>query len=564
MSTNIESNFLSYLSWTQLPNDPKSFALPESIRELARERLIQGGADLEQPPLWVGQFWNDQVANFATGLGSEQPGDHIDCTVQDACIVARINNVPTRRAIEEAVQFRPEARPLLELWRSIWERSFPDELLDEESADHRNEKPRASYSLSRFESLTEGLGKPRNKNMSLTEVLTGFVSDWQKVDKVTALPMRDARDYRLHIIDDAETVVGFRYLRAGFGTLFYLGKLFKLVGHSEDGLPMFERFERQTGRYDGKAWEAKRMEDHPEYWFWPSFQKYMGRRSIYAPSLQVAGALIADMAWQGHTHAFIKAARPKQGTWTVSLRNVRNIEDGVAALENLVGKKEFRHSVTPVIVQEHVPFTHEQRLFVIDGKLVASVCSDRNFCVADTRRNRRLDDRLAVLLKPSIDQGSYDRGITSHVIDRRVAAQFARRARQIARELKNEGHFDYVLDLGLTERGIVAVEINTVHFAGPYCMERQWLMKAYNRRRQRVQSELEAAVASFIPTCIADSHLAARAAKFKTEQFIELVLAGLMKQRREDKIEYLKSDIAERLLVKAIIGAKVEDAIDGR
>jgi hypothetical protein len=206
-----------------------------------------------------------------------------------------------------------------------------------------------------------------------------------------------------------------------------------------------------------------------------------------------------------------------------------------------------------------MPFTHEQRLFVLDGKLVTSVASDRHFCVSDARTNRRLDDRLAVIEVPSVDQGEYDRGVTNHVVDRKLSAQFARFARKIARELKEEGHLDYVIDLGITERGITAVEINTVHFAGPYCMEKMWITKAYDRRRLKLQADLDADIKIAAPVRTNEPHILAFAEKYRTPQLLEMALADVMKQRSLEPVQYIKSDMTERLLVKAIIAAKLKE-----
>jgi hypothetical protein len=508
----------------------------------------------------MGQFWNEKVADFSTTLGKPRDERFIANPAQDVCIVSRLHSVPTRETIEAAVAFRPEARELLEAWRLVWERSFPDFKDNEKSEGRLNEKARSDYSLSRFDSLAKHFNELRpvsKSRLAAASDLMCFASNWKSVESAMSGSMVDVRDYRLHIIDDAESVVAFRHLKPGFGVLAFYRTLFRLIGHSSDGLPLFERLHRPTERHE-QGWEPKRLDDHPEYWFWPSFQKHMKRRSVYAPNFDVAGALVADMAWQGHTHAFIKAARPKDGTWTLNLSRIRSIADGCKALMELTGK-DGRIGSYPLIVQEQVPFSHEQRLFVINGKLVTSVASDRHFCVSDARANRRLDDRLAVIEVPSVDQGEYDRGVTSHIVDRKLAAKFARLAREIARDLKEEGHLDYVIDLGVTERGITAVEINTVHFAGPYCMEKKWITKAYDRRRQKIQDGLDAAVKASYPARTNDPLVLAYAEKFKTPQLLELALADVMKQRSLEDIEYIKDDMTDRLLVKAIIAATLKE-----
>jgi hypothetical protein len=543
---------------SQLSEYQRTFSLPENILDGARQRMTDG--NLSQPPLWMGQFWNEKVADFSTTLGKPRDERFIANPAQDVCIVSRLHSVPTRETIEAAAAFRPEARELLEAWRLVWERSFPDFKDNEKGEGRMNEKSRFHHALSRFDSIAKDFNELRRVRDAATPAandLMCFASNWKSVENAMSGSTVDIRDYRLHIIDDAESVVAFRHLKPGFGVLAFYRTLFWLIGHSPDGLPLFERLHRRAERHE-QGWEPKRLNDDPEYWFWPSFQKHMKRRSIYAPNFDVAGALVADMAWQGHTHAFIKDARPKCGTWTLNLARIRTIADGCEALKGLTGKVAA-HGSYPLIVQEQLPFTHEQRLFVIDGKLVASVASDRHFCVSDARVNRRLDDRLAVIEVPSVDQGEYDRGVTTHIVDRKLSAQFARFARKIARELKEEGHLDYVIDLGITERGITAVEINTVHFAGPYCMEKMWITKAYDRRRLKLQADLDAAIKIAAPVRTNDPHILAFAEKYRTPQLLEMALADVMKQRSLEDIECIKDDMTDRLLVKAIIAAKLKE-----
>ncbi len=546
---------------TEPQNFERTLVLPENLTEIARKRLIEGGTD--QLPLWFGQFWNDEVAALTTKMRLPKQTDwkQVRRPMQDACIVARMHSVPTRETIELAAQYRPETRELLETWRLIWERSFPGFAANEKNEGRDNEKSTAGYSVEYFDRMANSF-RPSEPVKSARKELEQFAAAWRKVDDVMSAPMQDKRDYRLHIIDDAETTVAFRHLRPGFGYLSFLETLYRLKAHSADGLPVFEQTE-PCDKYQ-KAWQPDRLNDHPEYWFWPRFQKYMSRRSAYASDLKVAAAMIADMAWQGHTHAFIKVADQKKGTWTLNLGSIRTIQDGERALCQLTDARGINPKKLPVVVQEHVPFTHEQRFFVLDGRVVASVASDRHFCVSDASADRRLDERLAVLKVPSIDQGAYDRGETGHIVDRKVSAQFARLARKIARDLREDGHLDYVVDLGLTDRGVAAVEINTLHYAGPYCLEKKWLMKAYDRRRLALQAELDAEVSAAYPVRTDDPVVLAFAEQFKTPQLLEMGLADQMRARSQDDLDFFKGNMAERLLVKALIAAKLKDRGNGQ
>lgn len=173
------------------------------------------------------------------------------------------------------------------------------------------------------------------------------------------------------------------------------------------------------------------------------------------------------------------------------------------------------------IIQEHLPFTHEQRFYIHNGRLITSACSDRNFSRVDCREGKRLDDRLAVIQVPSINEGAYDRGITSHVVDRKTSAAFAREVRKIAAELKTHGILNYVVDMGLTERGITAVEINTLHYAGPYCMDHRWQAASYAKARKAEMAEVRQRIIDKVSRMTNDANLLKLAPSLVTDRLCQ-------------------------------------------
>ncbi len=437
-------------------------------------------------PPWVGEFWNDVFAAASTKIVVEKDRrytvDEIEnrISMSDGMLVMKINSFPTNRILQDGLALRPEANELLAKWKLIWDQSFPGWEDDSDWETQKSETSNRDWALDRLRHDTRKLG---GADVEKIDMLAGFFLNHEHTFQYLA---DDHRDFRLHIIDDATTILSLA--SATPGSVFivhHYGWVFGLKGHDEGGLPVLERIEHPA------SWIKKRLEDHPKYWQWPEFQKHLGRRSITAGTHSIAGALVADMAQQGHTHAFIKSTASKSGTWTVNLNDVNSIRDGITKILPMCSVS-WRPSIAaaPLIIQEHLPFTHEQRFFVIDGKIVASVCSDRNFCELDNFKGRKLDERIAVLERPEIDQGEYDRGRTSFVRDRSLAAKFARKARQIVRELKSADRIDYVLDMGLTARGVCAVEINTVHYAGPYSLEKVLLVKAFEKKRARTDGFL--------------------------------------------------------------------------
>jgi hypothetical protein len=447
--------------------------IEEGLRHqyVERARAKQTSPDLR--PAWVGQFWNDENMPQEMFRSPELEGQ-----ARSTCLIQLVRSAPYNEVVERAIEFRPGAREMLERWRLAWERSFPG-FNDDPAWKH--EKVGQSYvgwTLSRlnwhFDKGEKGLEvKPTKKNSLEATSLSEKAKFFAEVDHVAGHAKDDPRDSRLHIIDDADTVLSCASMMPGGVVLVHNGVAYQYTGNDQDGLPMF----KDIG--GNKQWLDNRLNDHPEYWFWPPFMKYMKRRSIFAANRETAAAIIADMAWQGETHAFLKGASSKSGTWTIDLAGIKTFQDADSKLTML-------KATDASVVQEHLPFTHEQRFYIYNGKLMTSACSDRNFSRIDCREGKRLDDRIAVLKVPSINQGAFDRGITSHVVDRKTSAAFAREVRKIAAELKTYGILNYVVDMGVTERGIAAVEINTLHYAGPYCMDHRWQARAYTRARRNL------------------------------------------------------------------------------
>ena len=514
-------------------------------RYVGRALAKQTNPDLR--PEWVGQFWND--ANMPQNLFKppiqENPG-------RSTCLIQLVRNAPYDAVIERAAHFRPGALEILERWRLTWERSFPGFNDDPAWDKQKVGQSYVGWTVSRlnwhFNRGENGIQiKPSSKKsleiLSLMEKAKFFA----EVDHVAAHAKDDPRDSRLHIIDDADTVLSCASMMPGGVILVHNGYGYKYIGNDDDGLPKFEN----VGKI--KQWMDNRLGDHPEYWFWPSFVKYMKRRSIFAGDRATAAAIIADMAWQGETHAFLKGASSNSGTWTIDLSDIRTFEDADSKLTML-------KATDASVVQERLPFTHEQRFYIYNGKLMTSACSDRNFSRIDCREGKRLDDRLAILKVPAINHGAFDRGITSHVVDRKTSAAFAREVRKIAADLKGQGILNYVVDMGLTERGIAAVEINTLHYAGPYCMDHRWQARAYTKARERVIAQGRTRIINAASSIIDhDQDVLATVPEFVTDLVCQSLVEEDMKRSTLDprpyygEDEHWLNDAAADVLTKALL-----------
>lgn len=519
------------------------------IKEQYIERATNKQTSRDIKPAWVGQFWNDE--NMPQDVSSPPVAEP---AVRASCLVQLVRSAPYREVIDKALSLRPEAQDILEKWRLVWERSFPG-FENDQNWDHANVgQSYVDWTVSRLKSQfrrgENGIyikmrpsETKKRENFYLAEKAKFFA----EVDRVAGYAKDDPRDSRLHIIDDADTVLSCAVMAPGGVILSHAGKAFEYVGNHEDGLPLFKEMDKHH------EWIDHRLNDHPEYWFWGPFMKYMKRRSIFALNRETAAAILADMAWQGETHAFIKGASSKSGTWTVDLSNVKTIEEADSKLTMLKGDDAS-------IIQERIPFSHEQRFYIYDGKLVASACSDRNFSRIDCREGKRLDDRLAVIKVPSINSGAYDRGITSHVIDRDMSAKFARTVRKIAAELKTHGIMNYVVDMGLTERGVTAVEINTLHYAGPYCMDHRWQAMAYAKVRKAEMTRIRERIIDRVNDMIKDSEIAQNVPMFVTERVCVETLKDQMgkkyetTQRNQEAMNNtVEAGTAEMVKTKAIL-----------
>jgi hypothetical protein len=506
---------------------------------LERARNKQTSRDIK--PSWVGQFWNDEnMPQDVSALPIGEPAS------RESCLIQLVRNVPYREVIERAASLRPDAREILEKWRLVWERSFPG---FENHPDWNHDNVGQSYvgwTVSRlkhvFSKAETGINvRPKPRQALQTAVLAEKAKFFAEADRISENAKDDPRDSRLHIIDDVDTVLSCSDMIPGGVVLIHSNKALRYIGNHDDGLPLFEDIGMRAD------WMQKRLDDHPEYWFWSPFMKYMKRRSIYADNRETAAAILADMAWQGETHAFVKGASSKSGTWTVDLFDVKTFEEAESKLTML-------KSNDATIIQERLPFTHEQRFYIYNGKLMTSACSDRNLSRIDCREGKRLDDRLAVIKVPSINSGAYDRGITSHVIDRDMSAKFAREVRKIAAELKAHGIMNYVVDMGLTERGVTAVEINTLHYAGPYCMDHTWQARAYTRARQAELVRIRERVIDKVNSLIQNAGVKENVAYFVTDKVCADTLSEQTQDyRRVHDLDLVEVDTVDRIKTKAVL-----------
>ncbi len=374
---------------------------------------------------------------------------------------ANIRNLPTDEKIAEVLAYDPRAEDLMRLWRATFDLSFPGWTDGSVFPDFAN-------GISDYENamrlIEKDIANHENALSGEDYLFYEIHIKWLQPDK---------RDYRLHAIDDAETIRSLINLEPGQAIIFMGNFCLDYSGRDVNGTPVLS-----FASTNAKTKRRSRDSSNP-YWTWEFFKKYMKRHSVTVRGDRDLNWTLADMASQGYEKAFIKNCASKGGTWTIDLSGIRFFSDASKRVESVI----YPHNLSmKAMVQEHLPFTHEQRFFIVDGRVVASVCSDRNFSTLDQLKGKRLDSRVARLSRPEIDHGEFDRGLTDNVEDRQLSAQFARMARQIAADARSHGILDYVVDLGLTARGPAAIEVNELELSGPYALNRDWITRAYSRR----------------------------------------------------------------------------------
>lgn len=489
-------------------------------------------------PPWVGSFWNEQFAEIPDLM----PYGLCQKTNSDNFFVAWIDSVPDKQTIRTVVEFRPEAKEIMEAWKTVWDRSFPGWQNAPEWKKIKSEVSRREYYNAR---LAEYISAEKRYSANRADTLSRRASFWERIEDYDKDIIDDYRDYRLHIIDCANWIVALKKAKSNTAYVRIHNHRLQLVDHDADGIPILAHVEMNND------FTAKRFENDLKYWEWPVFRNHMERKTIVTKDIESMGAVFADMAWQGQTHAFVKSCKPKKGTWTVSLDGVRTISDGVKLANAQLSAWDVKPQNESFMIQEHIPFTHEQRYFVMDGKIVASVCSDRNFCVTDNDRGRRLDERVAVLKTPSIDNGPFDRGKTTYVRDRSLSAKFARKARNIVRDLKGHGIEDYVVDIGLTERGVCAIEINGLHSSGPYCLNAERMIEAFELRRANFANRFEKKVEKAIEEVIDDDKILSLMKSLNTTKTRTMFLKQFENDERATSIELVNA-MTEKLFQKAL------------
>ncbi|MCV9964958.1 ATP-grasp domain-containing protein [Pararhizobium sp. BT-229] len=409
------------------------------------------------------------------------------CLDLDDVLIVGMHNIPTPEELEIVKASFPAATSTLDRWMTNWTRmleanpSAAKEVKQRTGGEGRLYKTEIQWNTNRhklFAGLIDGEHPGRYGMQRL-----------RNADYYGRHLRGRQRNFLHHYVDDSFSFLSFAAAEPGMAVLWTsVDELMLLyTGIDADGYLTFSHLNHEERTKISKA-VKERHEDDGKYWNWKPISTGMRRESVEAKDHIQAADILLDMASRGHDRAFVKAIKSKCGTWTVNLTDVVTRED---AMRNLVrdGFDSSDSFTSGLLVQEHLPTTREQRFFVTNGRIVASVCSDRNLNGTNRREGRFFDERVAVIERPEVTGGEFERGQTAHEVNRPLAAAFARAARKIVREMRAEGRLHFVVDMGLTERGVVVIEINSFFRSGPYCLDRRRVTATHRRALTEAQKD---------------------------------------------------------------------------
>lgn len=367
-----------------------------------------------------------------------------------------IRNFIDEDVIKEVVKKYPKSEELLLNARKSLILSGCDNILIKEY----NEQKYIEYIKNKIEKYSLG---NNNSNKKYKQVYKGYIRDTEYLKSVDG---EETRDWRHHIIDDASAIMSFAnaipYL-SGILPHFNNNYLFVLE-RVENGIPIF----KNTNRQFSNLMDTK-------YWNLYNIKKILKRNFAIVNTVKDACLVLFDMYLQGYEKAFVKSLSSKTGTWIIDLREIKTINDCYVEYAKVINYKIGEN--IELMIQEHVPFIFEQRFFVHNGNIAASVCSHRDSNVLDSCEDI-LDKRVARICKTSKNEiGAYDRGKTEAVLDEQMSAEFYKEAKKIVDSLPKD---NYVVDIGMTEKGIMPVEFNSFILSGPYSLQHRKLINAFN------------------------------------------------------------------------------------
>lgn len=373
-------------------------------------------------------------------------------------------SIPDDGSVAAAIAHRPDAEPLILRWRRI----FWDTFQASDFLNFEGELTSVDSHIARLDLRAENAAR------------YGEYGLYSKFAVERDLILSSPRSRALHIIDDAHAFLAAIEGPVG-DTYILIGKnWYRFDGLRPDGGVNFRRID-QSEKKDfpeiGRMHSRRNLVE--EYWAIGPYMQASGRLHFLANDGPTAASIILAMARHGHQKAFVKGQASKTGTWVVDIAGIATESEALARLAAAMHPSPYCNNAMahPVVVQEFLPFTHEQRFFVQNGRIIGSACSDRNMCVLDAT-GHRLDERVAVLQQPAEHPGAFDRGVTTSVVDRGMSAEFVRVGRRFVSQMRANGFYEYSFDVGMTDRGPFVIETNDGLMAGPYCLDRRLQLRS--------------------------------------------------------------------------------------
>lgn len=394
---------------------------------------------------------------------------------------------PTEELVAALLAFRPDAASSIRRWQEIFNRSLSP----------------VSLALSAHK---QGVGvESRRKWIApcFTDASywakrgdrAGAADCLRRADAIAAtLTNAGHRDWRLHALQDVDAFVSLEDAKPGSVVFVREDREFLFSHHDSDGLPVLAEIGTLSDLdLGGRDWmntvRDAAFPGDPEDWSMAPFRALCGRPMAMTQSLNETAYVLLAMAHQGETKAFLKGRAAKSGTWVIHLNAHDTARDLLTRIV-ATAPAGFAFGMNGILVQQYLPFHAEQRFFIVGGRVIASAASDRRDCWIDRPSDRRLDDRVAVPAVAPMGDHIYDRGTSPSHQDRVLSAKMARFARRFAEQMRSTYEHDYVLDVGLSDAGIAAVEMNRFYYAGPYGLSRRHVYRARARLRDSLRPQV--------------------------------------------------------------------------
>jgi hypothetical protein len=397
-------------------------------------------------------------------------------------VLHEIKSLPTDEAIEIVSQSRPEAAALMQQWRKVWDRAFP-----EWRTDRRLRRDIAASLKDRDRSYLRQVFRDGKAKLSTNDI--------SNIDFVLNRAPHDADEYVGRVINDACSILSMAKCRPGTAMAITPSHSIISLGVDKEGLPIVADAYDFTSR---NRFNDRILFRTLEYWDWPFLLHHFEKKIARVPTQNEVALALLDMKNEGRSHAVLRAFKSDQ-RWLVNLANGQSYNDFKLIAAKHLARYENRHD-GGLYVTEHIIYSSWQRFFVVGGRVVGSVAMEPFSCALDAP-SQRLDERVTTI---NLD------GHNESLVDRSAAAAMARKARSVAADLKENGILECSFDIGMSDRGPALYALEKIDTAERFAFSSDRYVAAFERKRRSLIAPLQADVLARIEKLVVEPWLRQR------------------------------------------------------